>query len=387
MVPSQLRGFKDRAAFDTSERLRPSHQLSGLGRDEEHALLVLVPHVRVAERLRNLGIQHDQEHLKAIERILPDIYERLEDPAAPSSHVRNALKDANSALKRVTENKMEHHPPFFFGSQLPIGSGQPKSFIAYVLSKARVLAAKVFIDDEEAFDREVGVRRNIDNHRNLAPFIDHFVVQDLAQPTRISSHSAGTSSSLPVSFRNIRRHAIVMPLYASSVSYWHSKLGRLSFETIQVIGRDCFSALSHIHAHHMSYADLKPCNIMLDSSEEEKAILVDFGAVVPLGNPITEVSSPYFLDLATLDDGEVHLDTLKGSQVLDWTCLGSTLAQLSGIHIFKDMKRRELYDAVGSSSSINPALKDVIQACLLDPTEISIGNAIQKLNGVLGSGH
>ena len=66
---------------------------------------------------------------------------------------------------------------------------------------------------------------------------------------------------------------------------------------------------------------------MLDT-HSAKAILVDFGAAIKFEIKLFEFTHLYLLDV---------LPTSLASEKVDWTCLGSTIAELSGMYLLKGL--------------------------------------------------
>ncbi|KAL8008754.1 putative protein kinase [Plasmopara halstedii] len=155
-----------------------------------------------------------------------------------------------------------------------------------------------------AFQREVDVNFALGSHANIVQFVKSF--------------SIGNTE-------NEQRHIIVMPFFARCAADLLTQQSPIELRALITIAHNCFEALCHIHSKKYCFADLKPANIMLHSGEQGGATLVDFGGAVRLGNPIVEVTDQFCLDVAKL----------QGLELLDWTCLGTTMAQLANIDITK----------------------------------------------------
>ncbi|GMF22366.1 unnamed protein product [Phytophthora lilii] len=152
---------------------------------------------------------------------------------------------------------------------------------------------------KQVFQREVDVNFALGSHANIVQFLKSF--------------STGNTE-------NEQRHIIVMPFFARCAADLLTQQSPIELRALITIAHDCFEALCHIHSKKYC---LKPANIMLHSGEQGGATLVDFGGAVRLGDPIVEVTDQFCLDVAKL----------QGSELLDWTCLGTTLAQLANIDI------------------------------------------------------
>ncbi|EGZ18626.1 hypothetical protein PHYSODRAFT_315278 [Phytophthora sojae] len=139
----------------------------------------------------------------------------------------------------------------------------------------------------EAFQREVDVNRALETHANIVQFVKSFSIE---------------------SSEGEQRHIIVMPFFARSAADLLTLHAPVGLRALTTIACDCVSALGHIHSKNYCFADLKPANIMLHCGKEGGASLVDFGA---------SITDQFCLDVAIS----------QGSELLDWTCLGTTLAR------------------------------------------------------------
>ena len=124
-------------------------------------------------------------------------------------------------------------------------------------------------------------------------------------------------------------------------------------------------ALDHIHSKKYCYADFKPSNVLLGIGQVGSAVLADFGATVLLGQPIIEFSQAYCLDV----------DVQIASELIDWTCFATSLAQIARIDIFTYPTVSELLQVV-VASSMDELLKTVIISCLKNPNSKNIQSAV-----------
>ncbi|KAL7680636.1 putative protein kinase [Plasmopara halstedii] len=195
---------------------------------------------------------------------------------------------------------------------------------------------------KQVFQREVDVNFALGSHANIVQFLKSF--------------STGNTE-------NEQRHIIVMPFFARCAADLLTQQSPIELRALITIAHDCFEALCHIHSKKYCFADLKPANIMLHSGEQGGATLVDFGGVVRLGGPIVEVTDQFCLDVAKL----------QGSELLDWTCLGTTLAQLANIDITKYHSRQDLVRSLKDGhEQVDHLVGQHIISCLENPSETRI---------------
>lgn len=330
-----------------SLHLKSSCSLSGLGETEEDALIVVVPSAHAAvqlpfssipERLKQLGVEFTSDDIKKIMNLGGDTMALLLMPTLTRDVAKKIIGDARSKVQSNTRNEIGLKYSFYLDGPLTAGQGQTKSSLYYAFSESGgVLVAKVYNGHKEDFDREVEASKAVD-HGNLVKFIASFSIQN------------GT------------RHILIMPCFPLSVANLLTRhSARIPVATINVIARQCFDALCHLHAKGYCFADLKPSNIMLRNAEQGHVTLVDYGATVKLGDDIIEFSRAYCLD-ANIETATVYLD---------WVCLGVTLAQLGGVPIEHYRRTSDLVQDVGRSRDISDPLKRLIVACLDSSSSVS----------------
>ncbi|KAE9299736.1 hypothetical protein PR003_g22918 [Phytophthora rubi] len=201
----------------------------------------------------------------------------------------------------------------------------------------------------QTFEREIAVNRALGSHPNIAQFVKSFSV----------TNTEGE-----------QRHIIVMPFFARSAADLLTQHSPVEIGALATIARDCLSALCHIHDKQFCFADLKPSNIMLHCGEQGGATLVDFGGVVGLGNPIVERTGQFCLDV----------DVRQGSELLDWTCLGTTLANLAGIPITRYRLTTELVEFLNDEHcEVDGRVRRLILSCLVNPSGSRIQEALAPL--------
>ncbi|KAL8016260.1 putative protein kinase [Plasmopara halstedii] len=185
----------------------------------------------------------------------------------------------------------------------------------------------VWCDVKKVFQREVDVNFALGSHANIVQFLKSF--------------STGNTE-------NEQRHIIVMPFFARCAADLLTQQSPIELRALITIAHDCFEALCHIHSKKYCFADLKPANIMLHSGEQGGATLV---------------TDQFCLDVAKL----------QGSELLDWTCLGTTLAQLANIDITKYHSRQDLVRSLKDGhEQVDHLVGQLIISCLENPSETRI---------------
>ncbi|KAL8023495.1 putative protein kinase [Plasmopara halstedii] len=309
----------DLTVFDANGVPLPksSSSVSELGKDEDNAIIVQVRKRAVAMDVRgNLNrvqVQFATGELNYLLNKDPARYSLLQSPALTSGEALQIRTSVRSAIKSVTRNAIGIREGVLLDGPLNLSQGQAKSAFYYAYSRfGGILVAKVYgAMYKEAFQREVDVNFALGSHANIVQFVKSF--------------SIGNTE-------NEQRHIIVMPFFARCAADLLTQQSPIELRALITIAHNCFKALCHIHSKKYCFADLKPANIMLHSGEQGGATLVDFGGAVRLGDPIVEVTDQFCLDVAKL----------QGSELLDWTCLGTTMAQLANIDITKYHSRQDI---------------------------------------------
>ncbi|KAE8911428.1 hypothetical protein PF005_g2686 [Phytophthora fragariae] len=280
-------------------------------------------------------------------------YSSLRSTALSYAEAARILAAARSAIKSATQRAIEIREGVLLDGPLNLPQGQTKSNFYYAYSRfGGILAAKVYGEmHSEAFQREVDVNRALGSHPNIVQFLNSFSVEN----------STGE-----------QRHIIVMPFFARSAADLLVQHSPVEVRALTTIARDCVSALCHIHAKKYCFADLKPANIMLHCGEQGGATLIDFGGAVALSHPIVECTDQFCLDLAES----------RASELLDWTCLGTTLAKLAGIDIARFHSRAELVKFLNDKHNrLGKCVRQLILSCLVKPSGSRIEAAVAPLLG------
>ncbi|KAL8008986.1 putative protein kinase-like domain superfamily [Plasmopara halstedii] len=179
------------------------------------------------------------------------------------------------------------------------------------LSQGQAKSAFYYAYSRFVFQREVDVNFALGSHANIVQFLKSF--------------STGNTE-------NEQRHIIVMPFFARCAADLLTQQSPIELRALITIAHDCFEALCHIHSKK-------------------------------LGGPIVEVTDQFCLDVAKL----------QGSELLDWTCLGTTLAQLANIDITKYHSRQDLVRSLKDGhEQVDHLVGQLIISCLENPSETRI---------------
>ncbi|KAL7995850.1 putative protein kinase [Plasmopara halstedii] len=343
------------ATQEGKKELEEDSPIGSFGGSKKDALIVQVRKRAVAMDVRgNLNrvqVQFATGELNYLLNKDPARYSLLQSPALTSGEAIQIRTSVRSAIKSVTRNAIGIREGVLLDGPLNLSQGQAKSAFYYAYSRfGGILAAKVYgAMYKKAFQREVDVNFALGSHANIVQFVKSF--------------SIGNTE-------NEQRHIIVMPFFARCAADLLTQQSPIELRALITIAHNCFEALCHIHSKKYCFADLKPANIMLHSGEQGGATLVDFGGAVRLGDPIVEVTDQFCLDVAKL----------QGSELLDWTCLGTTMAQLANIDITKYHSRQDLVRFLKDGhEQVDHLVGQLIISCLENPSETRIKSALNRL--------
>ena len=322
-------------AATKAEPMDAADNLDGVGlNSKEAAMIIEVPSKDLRKKLVELGVKFATRDLAYLRNQEPDEFKVLQhDWSLTKKLAQNIINQAKSKVKSRTRLATSTKYSIYIDG--PLGgnpSGQNKSYLCYAYtSSGGVYAAKIYHEHEADYKREVFISSMME-HENLIKFINSFELGN-------------------------NRYAIIMPLYprcATDLMSDHAKDG-IPFETLQTIARDCFSALKYMHARGYCFMDLKPSNIMMHYGDPGRAILIDYGGVVPKGEPLIEITEHYCLDI----------DKMVAHEGIDWVCLGSSLAELAGIDISAGTRKDVAY-LVEQHEKMGNKLKRFINSCFFD---------------------
>ncbi|GMF31567.1 unnamed protein product [Phytophthora lilii] len=347
--------YENEAACTAKQALESTTKVRSLGGSKEDAVVVQVPQrdtfVHVRRNLSRVKVPFATRELNHLFNKDTTKYILLGSFALTREEALQIRASARSAIKSATQRAIAIREGVLLDGPLHVSQGQAKSSFYYAYSRfGGILAAKVYGEKYlHAFQTEVEVNLALGSHDNIVQFLKSFSIKNAD---------------------NEPRHIIVMPFFARSAADLLALQSPIELRALVTIARDCISALCHIHSRGYCFADLKPANIMLRCGEQGGATLVDFGGTVRLGVSVVEITEPFCLDAPTL----------QGSELLDWTCLGTTLAQLAGIDISVYYSRLELALSLKDGDhSVNKLVEQLIVSCLEDPCQRHIEAALTPL--------
>ncbi|KAI9989486.1 hypothetical protein PInf_019769 [Phytophthora infestans] len=349
---SDLKVFANRAEM---KALSVDALIGSFGVTMMDALIVQVPQraavLDVRSNLNRVQVQFATRDLKYLLAKDTAKYNWLQSPALTNAEALQIRAVARSAIKSFTRQAIRIREGILLDGPLNLRQGQAKSGFYYAFSTfGGILGAKVYgAMHKHEFQREVEVNLALGSHSNIVQFIKSFSIENA---------------------ENEPRHIIVMPFFARCAADMLMQHSPVEPRALVTIARDCISALCHIHSKKYCFADLKPANIMLHCGERGGATLVDFGGAVRLGDSIVEITEEFCLDVAIF----------QGSELLDWTCLGTTLAQLAGIDISMYHSRLQLITFLNDGNhSVNKLIEQLIISCLVNPCLSHIEAALKPL--------
>jgi serine/threonine protein kinase len=232
------------------------------------------------------------------------------------------LRWANPKFKAASKEAIVKQHSFCIGELVDIKQGPSQ----HCTTHTGVLAAKVYTGHKDQFTQEVEVSQTL-NHTNLVKFIKTF-----------SIHNDGPDRHYPRCVADMLECNFDPP------------------GVLALIARNCFDALCHVHSKGLDFADFKPGNIMLSGSEPI-AVLVDYGATVPLRSLIVECTEACCLDA----------NTGRATEELDWVCLGTTLAAIAGFDVFDFNAARDLVYEINYSDR-GEHVKQLLVSCMENPS-------------------
>ncbi len=296
------------------------------------------PHETLAQRLKHLNVDFDTSDLKNIVKDTHALRLCL-DPYIDVEQAEKKIKDLRSQIQTTTRNAIGR--AFSFHILKPFKSGQSRPDIHYAISESGgLLAAKVYKGHSTEYEREVKVSESL-NNEYLVKFLAHFSINGF--------------------------HVIIMPLFALSLQEVLPCDGSSApLSLIRAVSTGCYEALKYMHSKGLIFVDLKPSNIMLHASDHGQITLVDYGAVLPIGDSIIECSNMYCL----------YTDPATATERVDWLCLGTTLAIMGGCPVERSTTAKSL-TLLMEDSTRDEAYKNVVFAFLEPfPSADDVGAAV-----------
>jgi serine/threonine protein kinase len=194
---------------------------------------------------------------------------------------KHLLRLIKTTLKSQTIQSVRFKHAYVFGESIDTGAG--KAIIQKVISlnTGCFLCAKVFLNYKSLVGShsavfEFELSQTIGSHENIAPIVDSIQF----------SHESGSKEPLM---------ALLMPLYNWSLAELLVCFNEepLPLDLFKQIARGLLAAGAQFQAKSFSHCDIKPNNVMMNGL---MPVVIDFGAVVPLGSSIVEHTPFYAMD-------------------------------------------------------------------------------------------
>jgi hypothetical protein len=234
---------------------------------EKFRELVGVP---VTEKEENILIMH-----------FPNYFRLLKMGRLNKEGAEFLLRLLKTTLKSETLKSVRVLHSFVFGRSIDTGGGKAILQKVFSLETGGLFCAKVFLNVGSSVGSysaisEYKVSQNIGRHENIVPILSSIEF----------CHQSGSKDPLM---------ALMMPLYNWSLAEllvcFHKD--PLPFGLFKQIALGLLAAGAEFQAKSYSHCDIKPSNIMLNGLTP---VLIDFGAVVPLGSSTVEHTPFYALD-------------------------------------------------------------------------------------------
>jgi predicted DNA-binding protein (UPF0251 family) len=194
---------------------------------------------------------------------------------------KQLLRLIRTTLKSQTIRSVLLTHGYVFGKTIGTGGGKAILQKVFSLKTGCSLCAKVFLNANDIVGShsavfELQLSQIIGSHENIAPIVDSIQF----------CHESGSKEPLM---------ALMMPLYNSSLAELLVCFNEdpLPLNLFKQIAHGLLAAGAEFQAKSFSHCDIKPNNIMMNSC---MPVVIDFGAVVPLGSSIVEHTPFYALD-------------------------------------------------------------------------------------------
>ncbi|GMF29114.1 unnamed protein product [Phytophthora lilii] len=271
--------FENEAAYAAKQAMKLDAKTWLLGGSLQEAVVVQVPErdtrVGVGRNLNRVQVPFATRELNHLLDKDTAKYIMLGSSALTHEEALLIRAFARSAIKSATQRAIAIREGVLLDGPLNLSQGQANLVSTMPIPDLVALwPRKYMMRSTSTHFREVEVDLALGRHDNIVQFFKSFSIENAD---------------------NELRHIIVMPFFARCAADLLAQQSSVELRALVTIAPDCISALCLIHSKN----------------------------TVRLGTSITEITEPFCLDAPIL----------QGSELLDWTCLGTTLAQLAGIDI------------------------------------------------------
>ena len=237
---------------------------------------------KALEKLNELiGVSLSRDEENILIKDFPDYLRLLKRGRLDLNGARHLHSLIKTTLKSQTIQSVRLRYGYVFGRTIDTGGGKTLLQTVFSLETGKILCAKVFLNSGGLVGSHSAVFESklfeiIKSHDNIAPIVDTIRFQ----------HESGTKDPLM---------ALLMPLYSWSLAnlLLCFREEPLPLGLFKQIAGGVLAAAARFQEVSYSHCDIKPNNIMMNGFIP---VVIDFGAVVPLGNSIVEHTPFYALD-------------------------------------------------------------------------------------------
>ena len=302
---SDLVVYKNKESFDKrdseveqerKEPLEVDSVVDGLGTTMNEALIVVVEAYEVTiqgsptslnsnqalEKFSELvGVDITDDDEVVLIKNFPEYFRLLKLGKLNTIGAKHLYRLIKTTMKSLTIQSVRINKGYVFGKSIATGGGKSILQKVFSLKTGTEFCAKVFLNVGSSFVAhsavfEYELCQTIGPHENIVRIVDSIQF----------SHESGSKEPLM---------ALMMPLYNWSLAEllvcFHEEPLPLDF--FQQVTLGLLAAGAIFQAKSFSHCDIKPDNIMMNGFIP---VVVDFGAVVPLGNCTVEHTPFYALD-------------------------------------------------------------------------------------------
>jgi len=227
------------------------------------------------------GVQISAEEETILIQYFPDYVRLLKRGRLNEKGAKDLLRLIWTTLKTATIIAVKKNHGYVFGRSIGVGGGKTILQKVFSLETGEMYCAKVFLNVAgssgiESAQHDIGVSSILQPHVHIAPIVNSIEF----------CHENGAKHPLL---------AVMMPLYHISLAELLRSLHEMAVpqNVFNHITLGLLSAAGRFQDKGLCHCDIKPENIMMDGFNP---VLVDFGAVVSIGEAIREWTPVYSLD-------------------------------------------------------------------------------------------